>query len=159
MHIRRYSLTILLGLAAAACGGRQRAPDTAGDQPAASSAAMPAAQAQGVVGNWVLRRTDDQPQGTRLELVLDSAVGATFRARIAFLMQGNVGIDPSVFGAGRGDISTDSIVRVELGFTTPTPPARLGGPLAGDTIRLTEFVWAGEDQLRTGTPWVLVRQH
>lgn len=115
-------------------------------------------QAVAVAGTWALRSPDGSP-GLRLELIFDSTAGSSFRARVAFLMQGDVGMDPSLWQPGRGEIEGDTLIRVELRATSASvPPSRIVGRLAGDTIVIRELVWAGEDRAAGGRRWILVRQ-
>jgi hypothetical protein len=94
----------------------------------------------------------------QLELVFDSVAGSNFRARIVFLMQGNLGLDASLFEPAVGSVGPDSTIRVSFSSPRREVENRLGGKLRGDTVTLTEFFWASEDWLRGGTPWVLVRE-
>lgn len=121
-------------------------PQTQGDQ----------IQAALIAGHWDLRSTGASPSSMRLELLFDSTAGSQFRARVVFLMQGNFGLDPSLFQPALGEIGPDSTVT--LTFPPTAAPNRLRGRLKGDTITLTEFVWGGENQLSGGRTWLLVRE-
>lgn len=153
------SKALLLGLIAflGPCGGGRGA----GREPAASqplSEAPSQVQAESIAGYWVLRRADAAPQGMQLDLLFDSLVGSSFRARVAFLMQGNLGLDASWFAPTVGTIVADSTVRLTFSGARRELENRLAGKLRGDTIALTEFLWAGENWLRGGASWVLVRE-
>lgn len=109
-----------------------------------------------IAGHWDLRSTGPYHSSIRLELLFDSTAGSQFRARVVFLMQGNLGLDPSLFQPALGEIGPDSTV--SLSFPTTAASNRLRGRLRGDTITLTEFIWGGENQLSGGSAWFLVRE-
>lgn len=97
--------------------------------------------------------------GPRLELAVDSVAGPTFRVRVAFLMQGNVGIEQSLFEPTVGRMDADGAVLLTVKLREQVEPmGEMSGVLAGDTIRLRTYRWAGEDQTAGGTRWLLVKQ-
>ncbi|GBD32821.1 hypothetical protein HRbin33_01795 [bacterium HR33] len=151
---------LVLGLLAALgqCGGRPEATRDPASEPPSPGISSRSEQAEAIAGYWVLRRADAAPQGMQLELLFDSIAGFGFRARITFLMQGDVGLDASLFGPGAGSIRPDSTVSVIFSGPRSELGNRLSGKVRGDTIALAEFLWAGEDWLRSGRRWVLVRQ-
>ncbi len=150
---------LLLGLIALSghCGGRREAAREPAESPPLSQAPS-RGQAEPIAGYWVLRRADAGLQGMQLELLFDSLAGSSFRARIAFLMQGNVGLDASWFAPTVGTVVRDRTVKLTFSSERRELENRLVGKLRGDTIALTEFLWAGEDWLRGGASWVLVRE-
>lgn len=141
------------------------APRTgATDSAAAARAAlthvpMQPSPARALVGSWVLRTLEPGRRGPRLQLAIDSASGRTFRVRVAFLMQGDVGLDPTRFEATRGEIAPDGMVHLTIQLKGRTAPeGELAGTLAGDTIRLGTFHWGGANQATTSVHWLLVRE-
>ena len=144
-----------------ACGGRQRADEA----PLPRDTLVHAMEAGGMtqdpaaraVGSWTLRATNRDNPGMRLGLTLDSATGRTFRTRVAYLMQGDLGIDPSAFLPTPGSVTADGAIRIEIGNNRGAPPGLIVGRLAGDTIHVAEFTWGGESQMARGTTWVLER--
>jgi len=97
--------------------------------------------------------------GPRLELAIDSVVGAGFRVSVAFLMQGNVGIEQSLFEPTRGRVDADGLVYLTVKARAQAEPmGEMAGVLARDTLRLRTYRWAGEDQTASGTRWLLVKQ-
>lgn len=172
MKVRTYAvLPFLVSTAAlAGCGGAQRpatppgsgqaqaaaAPDTGGVNPARVTAAQAPA---GLVGSWALRTAAGTRRGPLLELVIDSVTASTFRVRVAFLMSGDVGIDPTRFESSPGTIDQGGVVSFSVKMVVQAEPVgRLSGTLGQDTIRLNHFRWAGEDQTAGGTRWLLVKQ-
>jgi len=116
-------------------------------------------QAAGLTGTWALRQEGRTGRGPLLELAFDSVTATSFRARVTFLMSGNVGIDPSRFESTTGSLARDGLLR--LGVKMRQQPDSLGqmaGILGQDTIRLRAFRWAGEDQTAGGARWMLIRQ-
>jgi len=162
---------LLCAGALAACGGGPRPATRPGGGPAqtvavtdspagnptlASSATQAAAN---LAGSWALRAEDRVRRGPLLELAIDSVTGWTFRVRVAFLMSGNVGIDPTRFETTSGTVSPDGLVRFTVTMRDQTEPVgQLSGTLEQDTIRLHTFRWAGEDQTAGGVRWLLVKQ-
>lgn len=149
-----FALVAILGQ----CGGRPEAVPEPSSGPPAPETSVPPAQAASVAGYWALRRTDSLWPGMQLELLFDSIAGSSFRARIAFLMQGDMGLDTSRFEPALGSIRPDSMLSVTFRAGLADLANRLSGKVRGDTIALTEFLWAGENWLRSGAPWVLVRE-
>jgi len=169
----------LLGLLAAtaiaaACGGPRPATQAAtpASRPAAAADSTAAAhtarvptpaqppQAAALKGSWSLRAVEPTRRGPRLQLTIDSASGSTFRVRVAFLMQGDVGLDPTRFEPTRGEITPDGTVHLTIQLKGRTEPTgELAGTLAatGDTIRLGTYQWSGANQAAGGTHWLLVR--
>jgi hypothetical protein len=137
---------------------------SATDSAAAARAApthvpMQSSPAGALVGSWVLRTLESSRRGPRLQLAIDSARGTTFRVRVAFLMQGDVGLDPTRFEATRGEITPDGMVHLTIQLRgRAEPEGELAGTLAGDTIRLGTFQWGNADQAATGVHWLLVRE-
>jgi hypothetical protein len=116
--------------------------------------------ADGLEGSWVLRTLEPSRRGPRLQLAIDSTSGATFRVRVAFLMQGDVGLDPARFEPTRGEVAADGTVHLTIQLKgRAEPEGQLSGTLAGDTIRLAAFRWAGVDQAAGDVHWLLVREH
>ncbi len=148
-----FALVVILGH----CTGRREAIREPPAKPPSLRISDPA-QAEPIAGHWVLRRADAASQGMQLELLFDSLAGSSFRARIVFLMQGNLGLDVSWFEPAIGAIRPDSTVRLVFSVPRRELENRLAGKVRGDTIALTEFLWAGEDWLRGGARWVLVRE-
>jgi hypothetical protein len=155
-------LGLLVLVVVASCGGSGRGtgqpnPDVAlaHSMTAGGMAQDPAAQ---VTGAWALRALNRERTGMLLELRLDSASGRAFRTQVGFLMQGDVGIDPAAFLPAPGVVTADGAIRLEIRNNRGAPPGLIVGRVAGDTIHVAEFSWGGEDQLRGGTQWVLVRQ-
>ena len=112
-------------------------------------------------GSWSLRTVEPRRGGPRLQLAIDSASDSTFRVRVAFLMQGDVGLDPTRFEPTRGSIAADGTVRLTIQIKgRPAPVARLAGTLAGtgDTIRLRRYESGGADLTAGGVHWLLVRE-
>jgi hypothetical protein len=157
--------TVLL----AGCGGGQRPgtlpaggehqADSAADSAASLSiAAGPQAPAS-LAGSWGLRADGGTRRGPILELAIDSLAGPTFRVSMAFLMQGNVGIEQSLFEPTRGRVDADGVVYLTVKARAQAEPmGEMSGVLARDTIRLRTYRWAGEDQTAGGTRWLLVKQ-
>jgi hypothetical protein len=158
---------------AVACGNPRPATETAtpASSPATatdSTAAPPAArgptpaqspQAAALEGSWSLRTVEPNRRGPRLQLHIDSASGSTFRVRVAFLMQGDVGLDPTRFTPTRGEIGADGVVHLTIQRTDRAEPSgELFGTLAGDTIHLRRYQWGGADQAAGGVHWLLVRE-
>jgi hypothetical protein len=109
-------------------------------------------------GSWVLHTLEPGRRGPRLQLAIDSARGTTFRVRVAFLMQGDVGLDPARFAPTPGAVAPDGTVHLTIQLTgRGEPEGELVGTLVGDTIRLGTFRWGGVDQA-AGTHWLLVRE-
>jgi hypothetical protein len=109
-------------------------------------------------GSWSLRAQDASYRSLRLEVAFDSSTGSAFRARVVFMMSGDVGLDPTRFEPTRGEIGEEGRLHFTVklkGRTEPT--AEFSGTLAGDTIRLSTYRWGGEDQGAGGTRWLLVR--
>lgn len=154
------------------CGGGQRPAATppGGGQahtvPAAdTTAAAPAVVASApqapanLAGSWALRVQDRTRRGPLLELAIDSVTGSAFRVRVAFLMQGNVGIEQSLFEPTLGRVDADGTLHLTVKARAQAEPmGEMSGVLAGDTIRLRSYRWAGEDQTAGGTRWLLVKQ-
>ncbi|HWP37689.1 MAG TPA: hypothetical protein VNL18_09095 [Gemmatimonadales bacterium] len=111
-----------------------------------------------VAGAWELRALNRERTGTLLQLVLDSASGHAFRTRVAFLMQGDMGIDTAAFVATPGRVTATGAIRIEVGNKRGAPPGVIVGRATRDTIYVVEFIWGGEDRMQSGTQWVLVRQ-
>ncbi len=98
-------------------------------------------------------------RGPLLELAFDSVVGPTFRVRVAFLMQGNVGIEPSQFEPSLGHVDAQGVVQLTVRAREQAESmGEMSGLLVRDTIRLRTYRWAGEDQTAGGTRWLLVKQ-
>jgi hypothetical protein len=157
----RVAALILTG--ALACG-TPRPSTRAAQRPdsiARQAATLPAPPVQApavLAGTWALR-AENRAAGPHLELSIDSISGATFRVRLAFLMQGDVGIDPRRFEPTRGDIGADGRVHLTVKARDRAEPfGEMAGTLAGDTIRLRIYRWAGEDQTAGGTSWILIKQ-
>jgi hypothetical protein len=150
------SLGLLATGIAAACGSPRPATQAA---PTAHVAQRPSAAA--LEGSWSLRTVEPNRRGPRLQLAIDSASGSTFRVRVAFLMQGDVGLDPSRFEPTRGEIAPDGTVHLTIQVEGRAEPAgELAGTLAGtgDTIRLGTYQWGGANQAAAGIHWLLVRE-
>jgi len=145
--------------AAVPAGGEQRGTAPAAETTPASPAAGVALQAPaGLAGSWALRAEGQERRGPILELAIDSVAGPSFRVRVAFLMQGNVGIEQSLFEPTRGRLDAGGMVYLTVKAREQTEPmGQMTGTLAGDTIRLRTYRWAGEDQTAGGTRWLLVR--
>ncbi len=173
MKARTYAVIPLLvsATAVAGCGGGQRpaTPPGGGQVQAAAATDTGAADAAvtttvaqapaNLAGSWALRTEDHTRRGPLLELVIDSVTGAAFRVRVAFLMSGDVGIDPTRFESSPGTVDQGGVVSfsVKLGAQAE-PVGQLSGTLGQDTIRLNRFRWAGEDQTAGGKRWLLVKQ-
>lgn len=131
--------------------------------PAAPTAPGPAAAIQaasGLGGMWSLRSDSPRRIGPILDLAIDSATGTGFRVRVAFLLQGDVGLDTARFEPTRGRVDPDSAVHLVVKLREQAQPVgEMSGRWAGDTIRLRVYRWAGEDQMGRGINWFLVRQH
>ncbi len=123
---------------------------------------MPQERAQaatGLGGVWSLRSDSPRRIGPILDLALDSASGAGFRVRVAFLLQGDVGLDTARFEPTRGRVDPDSTVHLVVKLREQAQPVgEMSGRWAGDTIRLRMYRWGGEDQTARGVNWFLVRQ-
>jgi hypothetical protein len=116
-------------------------------------------QAAGLTGAWALRQEGQTGRGPLLEVTLDSVTATTFRARVTFLMSGNVGIDPTRFESTTGSLGRDGLVRFSVKMQEQSDSlGQMTGVLGRDTIRLRAFRWAGEDQAAGGARWLLVRQ-
>jgi len=155
----RYAIMPLWFLLVTACGGRQRADQASpnlGPHPGRLEA-LGQDPAAAVVGTWAVRALNRERVGRRLEIILDSASGRSFRTRVGFLMQGDVGIDPAEFVATPGTVTADGAIRIEIGNRRGAPPGVIVGKVERDTIQVVEFRWGGEDQMAGGTSWVLVR--
>jgi hypothetical protein len=139
---------------------RARPTDSAAVAHAAlAPAPMQRSPADALEGSWVLRTLEPSRRGPRLQLAIDSASGATFRVRVAFLMQGDVGLDPARFEPTRGQIAPDGMVHLTIQLKGRAgPEGELAGTLAGDTIRLGTFQWAGVNQAAGDVHWLLVRE-
>lgn len=162
---------LLCAAALAGCGGGQRPEtlptggeiqtDSAADSATASlavAASGPQAPA-GLAGSWSLRAEGGTRRGPMLELAIDSLAGPSFRVSVAFLMQGNVGIEPSLFEPTRGRVDADGVLYLTVKARAQAEPmGEMSGVLARDTIRLRTYRWAGEDQTGGGTRWLLVKQ-
>lgn len=161
----------MCAVALAGCGGGQRpatppgggqaqtvaAADTEVANPTLTTSA-PQAPAN-LAGSWSLRTEDRARLGPRLELAIDSLTGSAFRVRVAFLMQGNVGIEQSYFEPTRGRLDADGTIHLSVKMREQAEPmGEMSGTMAGDTIRLRIYRWAGEDQTTGGTRWLLVKQ-
>lgn len=152
-----------------ACRGASRTPSPESEQRALALAAAESAlahpisahvsqQAASLTGSWALRMEGRTGPGPLLELVLDSVTATTFRARVTFLMSGNVGIDPNRFESTRGSVG-DGLVRFSVKMREQADSlGHMEGVLGQDTIRLRVFRWAGEDQTAGGARWLLIRQ-
>jgi hypothetical protein len=78
---------------------------------------------------------------------------------MAFLMQGNVGIEQSLFEPTRGRVDADGVVYLTVKARAEAEPmGEMSGVLARDTIRLSTYRWAGVDQTAGGARWLLVKQ-
>lgn len=143
----------------APAGGEQRGAVPAAETTLVSPAAGAAQQAPArLAGSWALRAEAEQRRGPILELAIDSVAGPSFRVRVAFLMQGDVGIEQSLFEPTRGRVDADGVVYLTVKAREQVEPmGEMTGTLAGDTIRLRTYRWAGEDQTAAGTRWLLVR--
>ncbi len=127
--------------------------------PAPARAQRPPAAA--LEGSWFLRTVEPNRRGPRLQLAVDSVSDSTFRVRVAFLMQGDVGLDPSRFEPTRGAIAPDGTVHLSIRLKGRTEPTgTLVGVLVatGDTIRLGTYQWGGANQAAGGVHWLLVRE-
>ena len=125
--------------------------------PAAAGMAAPG-DAGPLAGRWDLAHSP-APGGTRLQLVVDSVSGARFRAGVMFLMMGDVGIDPAHYEPQWGEISSQDVARFPIrARQQPGPGGRIVGKLSGDTVFVTEYEWAGENQLAGTGKWFLVRE-
>jgi hypothetical protein len=153
---------MLLIAACTACGGTgQRSEQPGPDAPLAHSmtaGGMSQDPAAHVVGTWELRALNRERTGMLLQLALDSASGRAFRTRVGFLMQGDMGIDTANFAPTPGRVTATGAIHIEVGNKRGAPPGVIVGRATRDTIYVAEFVWGGEDQMRGGTQWVLVRQ-
>ena len=152
------SLAPLVAAALLACGTPR--PATPAARPAAPAAPrLP--QAGALEGSWALRAVEPGRRGPRLQLAIDSARDSTFRTRVTFLMQGDVGLDPTRFAPTRGTVAPDGTVHLTVRLTGRSEPTgRLAGTLAAsrDTIRLVTFEWGGANATAGGVHWLLVRQ-
>ncbi|HXV85437.1 MAG TPA: hypothetical protein VD793_02005 [Gemmatimonadales bacterium] len=155
----RYAVLPLLTLMASGCGGRQRVDQapSGGGSPTTSAQVSRQGPATAVAGAWAMRALN-RDRSRQLQLVLDSANGESFKARVGFLMQGDVGIDPEGFVSTPGTVTAEGVIRIEITNRRGAPPGLIVGRVAGDTIRVTEFRWGGDDQLTGGTQWILVRE-
>lgn len=159
------SATLLAGCGASlrpaampAAGEQRPTVSASGTAPATPAAATPQAPPE-LAGTWSLRAQGQTRRGPMLELTLDSLAGSTFRVRVAFLMQGDVGIEPSQFEPTVGRVSPGGRVHLTVKARGQEDPmGQMVGALARDTIRLHAYRWAGEDQTARGTRWLLVRQ-
>ena len=163
-------MTLLLCAAFAGCGGGQRAEtppaggesQTAGAADSASRLSVAASGPQapaGLAGSWALRAEDGRRRGPILELAIDSLAGPGFRVSLAFLMQGNVGIEQSLFEPTRGRVDADGVVHLTVKARAQAESmGEMSGVLGQDTIRLSTYRWAGEDQTAGGARWLLVKQ-
>ncbi len=154
----------------AACSGQSRTPSpeaaaqaralAAADSALTGPTRAPASQAAAdLAGSWALRNEARTRRGPLLELAIDSVTGSTFRVRVAFLMSGNVGIEPTRFEPTSGTVSPDHVVCLSVKMLEQAEPlGELSGTLARDTIRIHTFRWAGEDQTAGGIRWLLVKQ-
>ena len=148
-----------------AAGAPISADSTVRDSVPAARAAVPGAAqrspAAALAGSWTLRAVEPGGRGPRLQLAIDSAGDSTFRVRVTFLMQGDVGIDPTRFEPTRGEIAPDGTIHLTIRIAgRAEPTGRLAGTLAeaGDTIRLETFQWSGTNQVAGDVHWVLVRE-
>jgi hypothetical protein len=162
------TIPVLLA-AAGACGpARPPAPAAAAAPAAHAPTTAPPVradqrqlQAPALEGSWALRAVEQLRPGPRLQLAIDSVRDSTFRVRVAFLMQGDVGLDPTRFEPTRGEITPDGTIHLTIQLKGRTEPTgRLAGTLAesGDTIRLNTYEWSGTNQTAGGVHWLLVRQ-
>jgi hypothetical protein len=153
-----------------ACHGGSRPPSPEGTERARALAAADSAlahpvsaqvsqQAANLTGAWALRVEGRTGRGPLLELAVDSVTATTFRVRVAFLMSGDVGIDPARFETTTGTVAGNGSVRLSVKMREQSDSlGQMVGNLGKDTIRLRAFRWAGEDQMAGGMRWVLVRE-
>jgi hypothetical protein len=136
------------------------APEAVATSSARASVAPGTTQAAtGLDGVWSLRSDSPRRIGPILDLAIDSASGAGFRVRVAFLLQGDVGLDTARFEPTRGRVDPDRTVSFVVKLREQASPlGEMTGRWDGDTIRLSTYRWAGEDQTARGVNWFLVRQ-
>lgn len=153
----------------AACGGGQRPEtrlagggretDSAADSTPSLSVADGPQAPESLAGSWALRTEGGTRRGPILELVIDSLLGPSFRVSLAFLMQGDVGIEQSLFEPTRGRVDADGVIHLTVKAGAEAEPmGEMSGVLARDTIRLSTYRWAGVDQTAGGARWLLVKQ-
>jgi len=127
----------------------------AGCAPRAAIPDQPAPTGLGslMVGTWDIWATTGG--GPSLGITVDSAQGDRYFARVTRAFAGDVGEDPAVFRPIEGTVSPDSIANVRIMRGDASTPAwELTVRPVGDSLVVSAYVWAGEDQLALGRRWL-----
>lgn len=157
-------------IASAACGRRGERPvpppntpgtnrATAADTtpPDAPTISVAPVSPQSALGHLMVGTWDISPTGVggpHLSITVSSADGAAFQGRLIRALAGNVLLEVERFQPFTGTVEADSAFRMSIGWREKgPPPAELAGKIAGEELRLTRFVWGGEQQALPGRTW------
>lgn len=113
------------------------------------------------VGTWRLTRQPPQARpGFSVEVAFDSVLEGKVYGKLVSFFAGNVGIDPTRYGAFSAELGPDSLLAFTIAPADSAPPRALffSGTLGADTLRLRRFA-IGRDTVAAGaTRWFLVKR-
>jgi hypothetical protein len=105
-----------------------------------------------MIGTWDL----SLPPGLRgplLSIAVDSARDSSFYGRLSRAFSGDLDVSAN-FPSFQGTIDQEGIVRITIAPGQQGPPAvRIEGRLENDSLRLSSFVWGGDEQVKPDRGW------